>query len=125
MVLRGNAMPSTRKDPRNNRRGEPNATDFPCKELPTGTPHSERGDFISQTIAIWQKRTERKLTREDGREIVENITGFFSILQEWERKERAAEDASHSPDSDGRRRSRQTQGEGAKSVTLGAIKAES
>ena len=84
-------MPSTRKDPRYSSRGEPNATDSQCDELTTGTPHSERGDFIDQTIAIWQKRTERKLTREDGREIIENISGFFSVLQEWERNERAAE----------------------------------
>jgi hypothetical protein len=55
-----------------------------------GTP-TERGDFIDQTIAIWQKRTERRLTREDGREIIENISGFFSILQEWDQRERAAE----------------------------------
>jgi hypothetical protein len=54
-------------------------------------PRTEGGDLIDQTITIWQKRTERKLTREDGREIIENISGFFSILQEWERKERAAE----------------------------------
>ena len=121
-------MPSTRKDPRYSSRGEPNATDSRCDELTTGTPHSERGDFIDQTIAIWQKRTERKLTREDGREIIENITGFFSILQEWERKERAAEGAkaSHSPDSNykGGRRAKRNQDEGAKGLTFGAIKAE-
>jgi len=55
--------------------------------------HSQAGDLIDQTIAIWQPRTERRLTREDGREIIENITGFFTILQEWERKERAAQSA--------------------------------
>jgi hypothetical protein len=49
----------------------------------------ERVDFIDQTIAIWQKRTERRLTREDGREIIENVTGFFRILQEWDRADRA------------------------------------
>jgi hypothetical protein len=27
----------------------------------------------------------------DGREIIENITGFFSILQEWDRQERTDE----------------------------------
>jgi hypothetical protein len=54
-----------------------------------GRPRVKDGDFIDQTIAIWQERTERKLTREDGREIIENITGFFSILQEWEQKEEA------------------------------------
>jgi hypothetical protein len=84
------------------------------------------GDFIDQTIAIWQKRTERKLTREDGREIIENITGFFSILQEWKRKERAAEQAksSRSLDSDGRR-TRQNADIAATAFPSSAIKAES
>ena len=50
---------------------------------------AECGDFIDQTIAIWQPRTKRQLTREDGREIIENMTGFFRILQEWDRVDRA------------------------------------
>jgi hypothetical protein len=55
------------------------------------------GDFIDETIAIWQKRTTRRLTREDGREIIENMTGFFRILLEWDRAERAAEQAKAIP----------------------------
>jgi hypothetical protein len=54
-------------------------------------PSAGGGDFIDETVAIWQKRTTRRLTREDGREIVENMTGFFRILLEWDRAERAAE----------------------------------
>jgi hypothetical protein len=46
-------------------------------------------DLIDQTLIVWQPRAKRQLTREDGREIVENITGFFRILQEWDRLERA------------------------------------
>lgn len=49
----------------------------------------ECGDIIDQTIAIWQLRAKRELTREDGREIIENMTGFFRILQEWDRVDRA------------------------------------
>lgn len=51
---------------------------------------SGREDFIEQTLATWQPRTKRQLTREDGREIIENMTGFFRILREWDRAERAA-----------------------------------
>jgi hypothetical protein len=61
--------------------------------LPADAPPREQGDFIDHTIAVWQKHTERKLTREDGREIIENVSGFFSILQEWHRRERAAQSA--------------------------------
>jgi len=51
---------------------------------------AEGGDFIDETVAIWQERSSRQLSREDGREIIENMTGFFRILQEWDRAERAA-----------------------------------
>jgi hypothetical protein len=49
-----------------------------------------REDFIDQTLATWQPLAKRQLTREDGREIIENMTGFFRILLEWDRAERAA-----------------------------------
>lgn len=48
------------------------------------------GDFIDETVTYWQKQTSRELTREDGREIIENMTGFFRILLEWDRAEQAA-----------------------------------
>jgi hypothetical protein len=60
-------------------------------------PSAGAGDFIDETIAVWQKRATRRLTREDGREIIENITGFFRILLEWDRAERAAEQAKALP----------------------------
>jgi hypothetical protein len=88
-------MPSSRKHPRYSPSDTASAADTSCTsargEFAAEAPRTEAGDFIDQTIAIWQKRTERKLTREDGREIIENISGFFSILQEWEQRERAAE----------------------------------
>jgi hypothetical protein len=51
----------------------------------TARGQAASGDFIDETVAFWQKRTQRKLTREDGREIIENMTGFFRILLEWDR----------------------------------------
>jgi hypothetical protein len=89
-------MHSSRNRPRFSPSDAASAADT-CKtvtsELAADAPRTESGDFIEQTIAIWQKRTDRKLTREDGREIIENISGFFSILQEWEQKDRAAQSA--------------------------------
>jgi hypothetical protein len=49
-----------------------------------------KADFLDQTVTFWQRRTCRKLTREDGRQIVENVSGFFRILLEWESAERSA-----------------------------------
>jgi hypothetical protein len=59
-----------------------------------GSPHPRAGaiepskDFVGETIAVWQKHTERNLTREDGREIIANMTGFFRALQDWRQAER-------------------------------------
>ena len=52
--------------------------------------------LLDRTIAFWQPRTARKLTREDARQMVENVTGFFRVLAEWDAKARAAQTASES-----------------------------
>ena len=44
-------------------------------------------ELIEHTIAVWQPRIGHRLSREDAREITENITGFFTILAEWSRKD--------------------------------------
>ena len=48
-------------------------------------------ELLDDTIAIWQPRAKRPLSREDAREILENLTGFFSVLREWQLAEQAAE----------------------------------
>jgi hypothetical protein len=86
-------MNSTRKQQQTTRNGVVAASiDVPSNQSRSDVNPSIGGeDFIEETIAIWQKRTTRCLTREDGREIIENMTGFFCILLEWDRAERAAE----------------------------------
>jgi hypothetical protein len=44
---------------------------------------TSKDDLIEQTLRVWQPRLGRRLSREDGRQIVENITGFFGLLAEW------------------------------------------
>jgi len=44
-------------------------------------------NLIDRTREIWKPRLERDLSHEDARQIVENVTGFFSILAEWSRAE--------------------------------------
>jgi hypothetical protein len=46
--------------------------------------------FLEATIEFWQPSAHRNLTREDAREIVENMTGFFNVLRRWREAERAA-----------------------------------
>jgi hypothetical protein len=38
---------------------------------------------LEETVRFWQPRYSRRLTPEDARQIVENVTGFFSVLQRW------------------------------------------
>jgi hypothetical protein len=39
--------------------------------------------FLDDTVAFWQPLSTHTLNREDAREIVENMTGFFTVLREW------------------------------------------
>ncbi len=45
--------------------------------------------FLDETIRLFQARTNRPLNKEDARQIVENMIGFFQILAEWDQQERA------------------------------------
>ena len=42
-------------------------------------------NLIDRTITLWQSRCGDQLNREDARQIVANVTGFFSVLHEWSR----------------------------------------
>jgi hypothetical protein len=64
-----------------------------CRSTNANSASVERVDFIDETLAIWQPLSKRQLTREDGREIIENMTGFFRVLQEWDRADRGKDDA--------------------------------
>ena len=43
-------------------------------------------EILDKTISIWQPMSEEKLAHEDARQIIENISGFFSVLAEWQQK---------------------------------------
>ena len=38
---------------------------------------------MTETITFWRNRTGRTMSSEDAREAIENIRGFFQILQRW------------------------------------------
>jgi hypothetical protein len=48
------------------------------------TGYSE--EFLDRTIETWQEYYARPLTREDAREIADNMTGLFNLLEELDRK---------------------------------------
>ena len=43
-------------------------------------------DMINQTIAFWSERSGQEFSQEDAREMVANVSGFFTVLAEWERR---------------------------------------
>ncbi len=67
------------------------------------TPSKAANDnLINRTIKTWRPRLDCDLSREDARQIVENVTGFFSILAEWSRAKSSepANDTNKSGDAD-------------------------
>jgi hypothetical protein len=49
--------------------------------------HAANDNLINRTREVWKPRLGCDLSREDARQIVENVTGFFAILAEWSRAE--------------------------------------
>ena len=49
--------------------------------------HAANDNLIDRTRQVWQPRLRRDLSREDARQIAENVTGFFALLAEWSRAE--------------------------------------
>lgn len=49
--------------------------------------HAANDDLIGRTRQVWQPRLGRDLSREEARQIGENVTGFFAILAAWSRAE--------------------------------------
>jgi hypothetical protein len=47
----------------------------------------ERDKKIERTLNAWQPRSSRRLNQVDACQIAENMTSFFQILAEWDRKE--------------------------------------
>lgn len=43
-------------------------------------------ELIQQTIDMWQPHSEDKLTEEDAREIIDNVTNLFEYLAELDKK---------------------------------------
>jgi hypothetical protein len=44
--------------------------------------------LIQHTIRVWEPRLGRRLTEEDARRILENVVGFFHVLEAWSRERR-------------------------------------
>lgn len=57
-----------------------------------------KNNLSLKTLRVWGPRVSGHLSEEDARKIAENVTGFFTVLLEWEAREEEAESA-EAPDS--------------------------
>ena len=53
-----------------------------------GKVKKEHPDILEKTMAFWSERTGKSFSREEAREMVANVSGFFQVLAEWDRKAR-------------------------------------
>jgi hypothetical protein len=60
-----------------------------------------KDELIRRTCQVWQPRLGRDLSREDARQIAENVAGFFSTLAEWSRADVPANDTDQPDASNG------------------------
>ena len=47
-------------------------------------PHRYSEELLKNTAEYWRGRGGRELSGEDARQILENLTGFFGTLMEWD-----------------------------------------
>jgi hypothetical protein len=59
------------------------AKTFPLTTATAAAPTAANDNFIDRTIALWRRRLGREVSREEARQITENVTGFFSVLHSW------------------------------------------
>ena len=50
------------------------------------TPQPDR--LVERTISFWRRKSGMELTGEEAAEVNANVTEFFQLLSEWERKEK-------------------------------------
>ena len=43
-------------------------------------------DITQATLVFWKKHTDTELSDQDAIEMITNVSGFFEVLQEWDRK---------------------------------------
>ena len=60
---------------------------------------AETEKLIDSTMRLWQQRMRRDISREDARQIIELVTGFFDVLTEWEQASTTAANDHHAASS--------------------------
>jgi hypothetical protein len=45
-------------------------------------------DLVAATMCFWQAQAGLDISTEDAREMIEGVSGFFMLLDAWDRNER-------------------------------------
>ena len=51
---------------------------------PASTIISDNTNLVMDTAAFWEKRLGRSVSHEEARVMIENVTGYFSLLARWD-----------------------------------------
>ena len=65
-------------------------------------------DFIEESRVFWSKRYGKELSRQDAKEIIHNLSGFFNLLDEWDRESRETKAKSGKDDTEREKDGEQT-----------------
>jgi hypothetical protein len=60
-------------------------------------PSPANDKLIEQTRRLWRSRLGRDVSRQDARQIAENVIGFFAVLAKWSHAERRAANDKSAP----------------------------
>jgi len=61
------------------------------KKVPAAPDVNVDNDFIQETIDFWEKKTGKKFSREDARQMIENVSGYFNTLHRWDIRQKEKE----------------------------------
>jgi hypothetical protein len=58
-----------------------------AESTPHAEPASDRETLVDEGIALFGSRYGRRVGREEARQMIERLTAFFRLLDEWEHRE--------------------------------------
>jgi hypothetical protein len=56
----------------------------------------DKNKLVARTIDVWKRRVNEPLSPEDATLLIENVSGFFTVLLEWEAAENERQAAERS-----------------------------
>jgi len=71
-----------------------------CSGGDTPVSGTDVAGLIHRTLELFQQRSTQRITQEDSRQIIDNATGFFRILLEWESAKSEGTDEEESTNGD-------------------------